>query len=71
MLRNIDSDSPVALTMSTVRSLFSYLFITDNISTSVTAFLCFLHLQPFLSQLCLHLFSIALKMNEQCTTSAS
>jgi hypothetical protein len=69
MLLNVDSDSPVALTMSTVRSLFSYLFITDNFSSNVTAFLCFLHLQPFLSQLGLLIFSIALKMNELRSTS--
>jgi hypothetical protein len=43
-------------------------WITDNFSSSVTAFLCFLHLQIFLSQLGLLLFPIALKMNELRST---
>jgi hypothetical protein len=44
-------------------------WITDNFFSSVTAFLCFLHLQTFLSQLGLLLFPIALKMNELRSTS--
>jgi hypothetical protein len=40
-----------------------------NFSSTVTAFLCFLHLQQFLSQLGLLLFSIALKINELRSTS--
>jgi hypothetical protein len=44
-------------------------WITDNFSSSVTDFLCFLHLQPFLSQLGLTLFPIALKMNELRSTT--
>jgi hypothetical protein len=43
--------------------------LLTTISSSVTAFLCFLHLQRFLSQLGLLLFLIALKMNELRSTS--